>query len=209
MRRMSTALGAALATLALLSACDDDDDAGQEVASLGTEAPAAEQPAGTEATDGSAAPAASTAADGSAPPASAPTDPEEAVLAYTECMREHGIEISDPQQAGPDVSVQSIEGDEEEIRAAEEDCQPLLEAAEGEDVADPEEQAEMLEQLLAYAECMREQGIDMPDPVIDDDGNTELPMPDAVNREEFVAASEECGGAGIGGPVATTEPDDV
>jgi hypothetical protein len=139
------------------------------VASLGTEAPVAEQPVGTEATDGSAAPAASTAADGSALSVSAPTDPVEAMLAFTECMRGHGIEISDPQQAGPDASVQSIEGDEQEVRAAEEDCQPLLDAAESEDVVDPEQEAERLEQMLAYAQCMREQGFDMPDPVVDDD----------------------------------------
>jgi pyruvate/2-oxoglutarate dehydrogenase complex dihydrolipoamide acyltransferase (E2) component len=202
-RRMSAALGAALATLALFSACggDDEDDAGQEVASLGTEAPAAEQPVGTEATDGSAAPAASTPADGSAPPASAPTDPDEAMLAYTECMRDHGIELGDPQPLGGEgedqTEVQSIEGDPEDIRAAEEDCQPLLEAAESDEVVDPEQEAERREQMLAYAECMREHGIDMPDPVVDDDGRAQMQMPDRVNRQEFQAASAECGGAGI------------
>ena len=30
---------------------------------------------------------------------------------------------------------------------------------------DPEREAEMREELLAFSECMREHGIDMPDPV--------------------------------------------
>jgi hypothetical protein len=95
------------------------------------------------------------------------------------------------------TEVQSIEGDPEDIRAAEEDCQPLLEAAESDEVVDPEQEAERREQMLAYAECMREHGIDMPDPVVDDDGRAQMQMPDTVNRQEFQAASAECGGAGI------------
>ena len=88
-------------------------------------------------------------------------------------------------------SVQSIEGNEQEIRAAEEDCQQLLDAAEGDDVVG-QQQAGRLEQMLAYAECIREQGFDMPDPVVDDDGRAEMQMPGRVNRQEFQATLAEC-----------------
>ena len=39
---------------------------------------------------------------------------------------------------------------------------------------DPEQQAEMREQLLEFAECMRDHGIDMADPVFGEDGRVEI-----------------------------------
>ena len=46
----------------------------------------------------------------------------------------------------------------------------MLENARGAMEIDPEQEAEMREQMLEFTECMREQGIDMPDPVFGDDG---------------------------------------
>ena len=79
---------------------------------------------------------------------------------------------------------------------ANEECQPLLEDAMGEIEIDPEQQAEMREQMLDFAECMRDHGVDFPDPVFDADGGVTMsaggPMedmdPDAMNE-----ASEACG----------------
>ena len=39
---------------------------------------------------------------------------------------------------------------------------------------DPEQQAEMQEQLLDFAQCMRDHGIDMADPVFGEDGRVEI-----------------------------------
>jgi hypothetical protein len=214
MTRMSTAVTAALVSVALLSACGgDDDDAGEEVASLGTEAPAAEQPVGTEATGSSSTPAASTPADSSTPPVSAPTDPEEAMLAYTECMRDHGIEMEDPGAAGGEggggIVARAPEGDDEEFQAAQEECEPLLDAVVSDFEPDPEQEAELREQLLEYAQCMREHGIDMPDPTFDEDGGGLVVEQEAdidVDSDEFRAADEECGGGDMGSPVTGTVP---
>jgi hypothetical protein len=66
------------------------------------------------------------------------------------------------------------------------------------------------EELLAYTECLRDQGLDVPDPEVDADGNLVLGggggggpgagggLPD---QEEFEAAQEVCGEppAGVGG----------
>jgi hypothetical protein len=212
MRRIRTTSAAALVSVALLSACGGDDgDAGQDVASLGTEAPTAEQPVGTEATDGSVAPAASTAADTSTPSVSAPTDPEEAMLAYTECMRDHGIEMEDPRPAGGEgggaIVAQAPEGDDEEFQAAQAECERLLDEVVSAFEPDPEQEAELREQLLEYAQCMREHGIDMPDPTFEEDGGGLVVGQDAdvdVDSDEFRAADEECGGGGIGDPVTGT-----
>jgi hypothetical protein len=217
MTRMSTAVAAALVSVAVLSACGgDNDDAGQDVASLGTEAPAAEQPVGTEATDGSLTPATSTPADSSTPPVSAPSDPEEAMLAYTECMRDHGIEMEDPRPAGGEggggIVAQAPEADDEEFQAAQAECEPLLNEVVSDFEPDPEQEAELREQLLEYAQCMREHGIDMPDPTFDEGGGGLVVGQDAdidVDSDEFRAADDECAGGGMGNPVTGTVPEDA
>jgi hypothetical protein len=188
----------AVAGALALAACGgsgDDDDA--EVASLSED--------GTESTD--AATAATTA----------PLDPEEAMLAYTECMREHGIDLADPEFTDDGGGVvqrieEDIDPDGEEFAAAEQACSPIMENAIGEVEIDPEQEAEMRENLLAYAECMREQGIDMPDPVFDEGGRVEIAAGERVgegaSNEEFEAANEVCSESDGPGMVIGPGPDD-
>ncbi len=135
-----------------------------------------------------------------------PLDPDEAMLAYTECMREHGIDMPDPQPAGPGgergaIALQ-VDPSSEDFEAAQAACEPIMEDAFGEMEIDPEREAEMREQMLAFTECMREHGIDMPDPVFGEGGRVEISageggqaMPgDGPDSEEFQAAQEACGG---------------
>src|SRR5262245_14397427 len=74
---------------------------------------------------------------------SAQTDPQEAFLAFAECMREHGIDMPDPEvsdEGGGKFSVGFNAGgpggdgdpDMEKFQAANEACRPLLENAIGE-----------------------------------------------------------------------------
>jgi hypothetical protein len=215
-RRMSATVAAGAAIVALLTACGggDDDDA-QDVASLGTEATADEEPTGTE------SPVGTTAADGSTPtngstPGSAPTDPEEAMLAYTECMREHGIDMPDPQfdeEGRASMGVQVEPGQEDEMEAAEEACGPLLDNAMQDIEVDPEEQAQRQQEMLEYTECMREHGIDMPDPVFDDNGGVTMQMDEGATPidpedEEFQAAQEACAPEGDGGMIFESDEAD-
>ena len=62
--------------------------------------------------------------------------------------------------------------DPEEMEAAHEACQPLMADAVGDfEPPDPEELERMQEQMLEFAECMREHGVDFPDPVFSGDGH--------------------------------------
>jgi hypothetical protein len=139
-----------------------------------------------------------TTTDSSTPDAAdAPADPEEAMLAFAECMREHGVDMPDPQTDGGGGGVIDITGDADDatFQDAQEACEPLMENAMGDIEIDPEQQAEMEEQMLAFAECMREHGVDMPDPVFGSDGRVTVnggPGPE-VESDEFEAAAEECG----------------
>ena len=65
---------------------------------------------------------------GASPSPSAPTDPREAFVAYAACMREHGIDMPDPQFEEDGRVTQQIGGPdgpewtEEEFEAANEAC---------------------------------------------------------------------------------------
>ncbi len=55
--------------------------------------------------------------------------------------------------------------------------------------------ADTEEQLLGFAECMREQGIDFPDPVVDLDGNIDIALPDdfdPADTGDIFDAAQEC-----------------
>ncbi len=136
----SAAAGLLLVTV--LAACSSAGAAPSGVASLESQVPAA---------DASASPSAS-------------LDPEDAPFAFAKCMREHGIDMPDPETAPGGGFSQRIGGDRvdpEKMQAAQEACQDILEQAMGErrDL-DPEE----LDKLVEFAQCMREHGVDMPDP---------------------------------------------
>ena len=52
-------------------------------------------------------------------------------------------------------------------------------------------------QMLAYAECLRDEGVDVEDPTLDDNGNIRPPRPvvaegESFDRESMVAAREAC-----------------
>ncbi|MDQ3294694.1 MAG: hypothetical protein M3527_09650, partial [Actinomycetota bacterium] len=72
---------------------------------------------------------------------------------------------------------QPTPADNEEMEAAQEACQPIMEEARGSlPPMDPEEQEEMRRNALEFSECMREHGIDFPDPVFNDDGGVSISL---------------------------------
>ena len=66
------------------------------------------------------------------------------------------------------------------------------EAPGADDTAEVDEEAA----LLAFAQCLREEGLDVEDPAVDEEGNIQPPRPvqggQAIDREAFQAAREAC-----------------
>ena len=95
-------------------------------------------------------------------------DPEEAALAWARCMREQGVDVPDPEVSNGRVMIRPGSGDvrradPEKFRAAAETCgTPFGDA--GPPQLSESERAALQETLLEFAECMRGEGIDMPDP---------------------------------------------
>ena len=92
----------------------------------------------------------------------------QAMADFAQCMREQGIDLPDP-GAGDEAGPVEITGDPEELQEAEEACAEYREAIRPRDLGD-EERQELKDAALAHARCMREQGIDFPDPQFGGDG---------------------------------------
>ena len=92
---------------------------------------------------------------------------EEGVLDFAQCMREEGINFPDPTfdiDGNPQFDTLEIEN-EEEFESAFENCEDILRNALPEQFdLDPEVEAALVDASLEFSQCMRDQGIDFPDP---------------------------------------------
>ncbi len=133
---------------------------------------------------------------------------DDQLVAYTKCMRDHGVDVeADSDGEGRfRIAVEPAAGSDgggekgapdpkfEEAMKACEDKMPKM----GQDLT-PEERAELEDQMLEFAKCMREHGIDMPDPgeggfiqKFDASGNGSAQNGPDPESEEFKAAEEAC-----------------
>jgi hypothetical protein len=107
----------------------------------------------------------------------------DAMLKFAECMREHGIDMPDPEMGEGGVQMKAgaeggpDSGNEEKFEAAHKACEHFMEDARADMPApSPEERAEMQDKLMVMAECMRARGYDMPDPEVAEDGGVKMKM---------------------------------
>lgn len=117
----------------------------------------------------SAVPGAATAA-----PSAGAVDFEQAMLDYAQCLRDNGIDAADPQfggdgrpQPGSGGGGRGLFGgdldqDSPEFQAARTACSGLLAGVQRN--IDPQAETERQAQLLEFAQCMRDEGVDFPDP---------------------------------------------
>jgi hypothetical protein len=200
---------AALALTGAVAACGGGDDGSDDaVASLDDEAAAEDDDAGDD--DGGGG------GGGGGMTSEEQAEFEDALLEYAQCMRDHGIDMQDPEFDGGRVTMGGGPGQgpgpaSDEYEAADEACRPLMEDARPErEPLDPEEQAERQDQLTAMAECMRDRGYDMPDPEVSADGGVIMRGGPGGGGEggqggrpddEFAQDMEECQEeAGVDGP---------
>ena len=92
-------------------------------------------------------------------------DPEDAMLKFAECMREHGVDMPDPSPGGG-VRMNGEGLSEDQMEAAQAACQKWMDMAEPED-GGKELTEEEKQSFLDMAACMRERGYNFPDPEFD------------------------------------------
>jgi len=96
----------------------------------------------------------------------------EGALKFSKCMREHGIDMPDPQRVGKGgikLSGGKVNFNDPKMKSAQSACQKYMQIGGGETL-DPAKRAKLQEAALSYARCMRGHGVDMPDPKLAGNG---------------------------------------
>lgn len=166
-RTRALAVGALTAVLTL-GGCGADEPP-PEVATLATETPPA-------------------------PSATSSSGTVDAEIAWARCLREHGVEFPD---AGPDEGFTFFleDGSAEARRWAEAEAACASELARVVDAREPLDATELArrqEQAVAFARCLRDHGVDWPDPVVDADGGMSVPDVPDVSGEVMEAVFAAC-----------------
>ena len=104
--------------------------------------------------------------------ADAPTDPEEAQLAFEQCMADQGVDhqgFATSSIVGVEIDAQDVpdaptsgSSDPDDLQAAFDACGDLLDEAFGEFELTPEQEAEMRDQQLAFEQCLADNGVELP-----------------------------------------------
>lgn len=85
------------------------------------------------------------------------SDARDQITALTACMRDHGIDVTDPPPGDDRITINREGSTDAQVRAAQEACR---EYSIGADAADQPEADGMLD----YARCLREHGVRVADP---------------------------------------------
>jgi hypothetical protein len=138
-------------------------------------------------------------------------DAEEELLDWVECMRDQGVDIPDPEvDADGNLTLGSRGGggggseiDPDALEEASEVCGEIPQGAFG---AGQMDQTEMQDTMLEFAQCMRDNGYDMPDPDLsggvrpgafgDIDPNDPAFQDAAAACEDIFAGARRSGGGG-------------
>jgi len=125
-------------------------------------------------------------------------DDADQMRAYAKCMREHGVDMPDPevsQDGGIGISVNG--GDKATVDKANAACKQLMPNG-GEP---PKPSPEDLDRMREQAQCMRDHGVDVEDPTMDDPGIKIEGGPDDENIRKAMEACDD--GKGGGGKVSS------
>lgn len=131
---------------------------------------------------------------------------KKSMLDFARCMRENGIDMPDPKFEGNRVTMRAggpgDAPDADKMKAAEKACAKYRDAIKPPELS-PEKAEEFKKGALANARCMREHGIDMPDPTFDENGGAQMRLGRGINPQsaKFQKAQKACqdvGGIGAG-----------
>jgi hypothetical protein len=129
---------------------------------------------------------------------------EEGRLEMAECLREHGVDVPDPvagekglmlQKSGKGTGGSGVNPDDPATEEALKACEEEVDFEPPE--VTPEQEEEMKDNMLAFSQCMREHGVDMPDPEFEGGGKVKMRIggpdgPGSLDQPAVEAAQEAC-----------------
>lgn len=121
-------------------------------------------------------------------------DSRDAFVAYARCLRGRGMDVADPEPARGGGAVSAVRVPEPRTAAEEravQACAHLLPPA-GSQSERAGADAGLRDALLAHARCMRDHGVDHPDPRFLPDGGIDIATPPGAGSPAFAEAQEAC-----------------
>ncbi|MCC8244593.1 hypothetical protein [Saccharothrix luteola] len=97
---------------------------------------------------------------GSSSSSSAAMSQEDRSREFAKCMRDNGVDVPDPEPGGKPGGFGKVDRTDPDFERAREACREYLPGGGDLSKVDPDK----LEQLRAFSQCMRDNGIDLPDP---------------------------------------------
>ncbi|MEU7583575.1 hypothetical protein AB0B50_39055 [Streptomyces sp. NPDC041068] len=107
-----------------------------------------------------------------------------------ECLRKHGLDVAEP-KSGQDAAGITIGGDmsKEKMEKAMKEC-GMGGGSKGGGISQADK-----DKMLKYAQCMRKNGYNMPDPKFGGGGSVEaMPMPKGAEAKKMEKAAKACKG---------------
>lgn len=112
-------------------------------------------------------------------------NPQDAALKFAQCMRQNGVDMPDPSSSGR-FQIKANAGNREKVQAAMKKCQHFMQG--GGRLGNPDD-PKVRDQMLKFAQCMREHGVDVPDP--QPGGGIQLKV-NKGSEAKFRAAQKAC-----------------
>jgi hypothetical protein len=151
-------------------------------------------------------------------PASRQDKAFDGAVKFAQCMREHGIDFPDPQRGANGLvrmmGPKNLNPNDPKLKSANSECQKFLQAGGG-PAPDAATQAKARDAFVKFAQCMRQHGVDIPDPKSSGGGLTfQIGGKGGLNPQspKFKAADKVChsllgaiGPGGGSGPGDATE----
>jgi hypothetical protein len=130
---------------------------------------------------------------GAASDTSSSEDPQEQAVKWAQCMREQGVDVAEPEVNEDGQVLSDLRGnqniDQDKLDAARKACKEYLPVSDK--MEDLQGDPGFQEAQLRFAQCMRDHGVDVPDPSSAEGG---LLIGDGKkqNKEKVQAAQEAC-----------------
>ncbi|MFD4764762.1 hypothetical protein [Streptomyces niveus] len=111
-------------------------------------------------------------------------------LEHRKCLRENGVDIPEPKPGEAGTTIE-LGGKGGEVEKAFKACKDKAVGGGDQELTQAEK-----DKMLAYARCMRENGMDMPDPKFDTAGMAGMPAMEAKDMKKFEKANAACESVG-------------
>ncbi|MFJ9621145.1 hypothetical protein [Streptomyces sp. NPDC101181] len=115
---------------------------------------------------------------------------EDQALEHRKCLREQGLKIPEPKpgENGIGFTVDSLGMSKDKMEKAFKACQDKAAGGGPKELTQADK-----DKMLAFARCMRKNGVDMPDPKFDGGGAIEaMPAPKGDELKKFERANKAC-----------------